>query len=85
MSMQSSNNTITLPPGWSISPPKETSRQAVGGGVQQGVLFTLTNISGGNTSVFVPYQLLPNTTAVQALILSRIQQIEAITGATSGS
>jgi hypothetical protein len=81
MSMEPSPNTVTLPPGVSIGPGRETSRTTPAGTVEQGLAFTLTLPDNTSTSVFVPYSVINNTSAVEAVIAQRVAAIQAITGA----
>ena len=69
---------VRLPAGWTIGSWRETS-QSVNGQILQGVVFTLNAPMGGATSVFIPYSVLHNKDAVQALMVQRIASIANIT------
>jgi hypothetical protein len=71
---------IQLPPGWSIAGWRETSQQNAAGQIVQGVVFTLTKLTGGNTSVFIQNALLGQTAAIQDAFNQRIDALTAITG-----
>ena len=81
MSMESSPTAVQLPPGVTISPGRETSRQSPAGTVEQGLSFPLTLADGTLTSVFIPYSQIHNTQAVSDVINARIAAIRAITNA----
>lgn len=79
MSMQSSNQ-IVLPSGWSVSGYRETSQANPAGQIVQGLVFTLSNATGGSTSVFIQNSLLGQVDAIQTVFDERIRAITAITG-----
>lgn len=76
----SSSNTVTLPPGVTIGPGRETSQTNQQGQIVQGMLFPVTLPNGTTTTVFVPYALLQNASQVQALFEQRVNSLLAITG-----
>lgn len=71
---------ITLPPGVTIVPSRETTYVTPSGANEQGMQFSIRLARGATTSVFVPYSLLGQTEAIQQLIDERIAGITAITG-----
>jgi hypothetical protein len=71
---------VLLPPGWSIPTWRETSQPNAAGMVVQGISFSLSPPTGQSTSVFIPYNLLTSTAAIQAAFNARIAAIQAITG-----
>jgi hypothetical protein len=77
----SSDNTITLPPGWTVSAGRETVQTNATGQNVQGLNFTLNNVASGVTStVFVPYALMQQTQAVAQIFNSRIASITGVIG-----
>ena len=77
MSMPS--NSVTLPPGVTISPARETVQAGPNGVNIQGYVFTLTlPVSGATTSVFVPYSMISNTAVVQEMFAQRVAAIQAV-------
>jgi hypothetical protein len=77
------NPAVTLPPGVTAGPARETSQTNQQGNVVQGVLVPITLPSGGTTTVFVPYSVLSNSAQVQALFDNRINALLALPGQTS--
>jgi hypothetical protein len=77
------NPTITLPPGVSVLPGRQTSQTNGSGQVQQGTAFTVNLPDGTTTNVFVPDSMLSNLPAVEALITNKVTALMAITGATA--
>lgn len=73
-----SNGAVTLPPGVTISPGRETVQTGPNGQAIQGMIFTLTLPNGAVTSVFVPYALMADTTAVSQMFAQRVAAIEGI-------
>lgn len=73
-------NTVTLPPGVTVQPGRETSQTNPQGQVVQGMLFPITLPSGTTTTVFVPYAMIGDTNYVQALFEQRVNAILAIGG-----
>lgn len=73
--------TITLPPGVTVGPGRETSQTNPQGQVVQGMLFPITLPNQTTTTVFVPYTQLQDLAYVQALFNTRIRSILAISGA----
>ena len=71
---------IEVPPGVTIGPGRETSQTTSGGQVVQGMVFPLTTQAGSNTSVFIPYSEIHDTTAVEAAVRRRAEAIIAISG-----
>jgi hypothetical protein len=71
-------NTVTLPNGARLGVGRETAQANRQGQVVQGMIFPITLPSGTSTSVFVPYSLLEDPSAVQALFTTRIQALAAI-------
>lgn len=72
---------VTLPPGWSAGPPRETSTTNQGGQIVQGVQVPLTSVSGASTTVFVSYaQLQQGPAAVQPVFDARIAGLSALPG-----
>ena len=78
MSMSSSSNAINLPPGVTISPGRETVQAGPAGQNIPGMVFTLTLMNGANTSVFVPYSIMSNTSVVAQMFAQRVADIEAV-------
>lgn len=76
----SSPQPVQLPPGVTIQSGRETSQTNQQGQVVQGMLFPITLPNQTTTTVFVPYSLLSNTAAVQALFEQRVNALLAITG-----
>ena len=72
--------TVTLPAGTTVGPGRETSQTNSGGQVVQGMVFPITTPKGSTTSVFVPYSIIHDTTAVEASIKARVDHIIAIGG-----
>lgn len=79
----SGTSQIVLPAGVSVGPGRQTSQTNAQGGVDQGLSFTLNFSDGTVSSVFVPYSVIHNTTAVQMIFNKRIAAVQAITTATS--
>lgn len=73
-------NAVSLPPGVTISPGRETVQIMANNQNSQGMIFTLTlqNAGGAQTSVFVPYALMNNADAVSKLFADRVAAIENI-------
>lgn len=79
-----SGYSISLPEGASVVSARETSQQSVGGQIQQGQQITVRTPKGATTSLFIPYSILGNTTAIEAAIEQRIQQVDGLLGNTPG-
>ena len=79
MSMQQ-QPAIALPVGWSIPTWRETSQTTGTGQVEQGIAFTLASPLNQKFTVFIPYNILSSTDAVEATFNERIAAIQAITG-----
>jgi hypothetical protein len=79
MSMSSSPGAVSLPPGVTIEPGRETVQTGPTGAPVQGMLFTLVLPSGAQTSVFVPYALMSNTEIVSQMFAQRVASINAVT------
>lgn len=77
MSM-SSSGTVTLPPGVSIAPGRETVQIGLNNQNVQGMLFAITLQNGATTSVFVPYTLMGQTDVVAKMFADRINAINNI-------
>lgn len=71
---------VTLPPGVTVQPGRETSQTNGQGQVVQGMIFPITLPSGTTTTVFVPYAMIADTAYVQQLFTARIAAIQAIGG-----
>lgn len=84
MTVNPADNSLTLPAGVTIAATRETSQQGANGMVEQGLKYTLRLPNGTNTSVFIPYSVLPNTAAVAASLNERIEQVQAINNLQSG-
>lgn len=78
MSDTEANNAITLPPGVSISPGRETVQSGPTGAGIQGMLFTLTLPNSAQTSVFVPYSLMNQPAVVSQMFAQRVAAINGI-------
>lgn len=76
----SNGQALTLPPGWTIGPGRETGQTQPSGQIVQGVVYGLTSPSGTTTSVFVPYSMISNIAQVQGLFDARTSAIAAIGG-----
>lgn len=77
----SGGNTLTLPPGWTVAVGRETVQTNSQNQNVQGLNYTLANASlGVSTTVFLPYALQDNLTAVSQFFN---QRIAAITGVVS--
>lgn len=76
----SAGGTLTLPPGWTIGPGRETGQTNPSGQVIQGIVYGLTSPSGTTSSVFVPYSMIQNINQVQGLFDARTSAIAAIGG-----
>lgn len=72
------SNTVTLPPGVTVQPGRETSQVNGQGQVVQGMIFPITLPSGTTTTVFVPYTMIADTAYVQALFEQRVNAILSI-------
>lgn len=74
-------NQVTLPAGWIAGPARETSTTNQAGQVVQGVLIPLSNATGTQSTVFVPYTvLLAGAEGVQALFDQRIAALQLLPG-----
>lgn len=71
---------LTLPPGVTLGPFRETSQTNAQGQVVQGVLFPVSFPNGSQTTVFIPYSLINSQQQVQALFDERINGLLAIAG-----
>lgn len=80
MSATSGPTTLTLPPGWTIGPGRETGQTQANNQVLQGLSYSLTSPSGTTTSVFIPYSMINNLAQVQGLVDQRTSAINAIGG-----
>lgn len=69
---------VNLPAGWSVPTYRETSQANAAGQVVQGIAFTLQGPGGQTSSLFVPYSILSQTSAVEAAFLQRIAALTAI-------
>ncbi|MGH2876224.1 MAG: hypothetical protein ACRDLV_08240 [Solirubrobacteraceae bacterium] len=69
---------VSLPPGVTVGPGRETSQVDAQGMITQGMAFPITLANGTTTSIFVPYSQLTDVAAVRQLIVSRVQAITAI-------
>ena len=78
MTMPSSISPITTPPGIAIGPGRETSQTSDVGSVEQGLAFVLKFPGGTKSQIFVPYAVLQNSAAVEAIIAQRVAAIQAI-------
>lgn len=74
-----SSGVVTLPPGVTISPGRETVQLGPNNQNVQGMNFTLTLPNGASTSVFVPYSIMGNTDFVTKLFADRVAAINAVT------
>lgn len=74
----SAGGTITLPPGVTIRPGRETSQTNDQGQVQQGTLYPIVLANGTTSSVFVPNSALSNPAIVQALFENKVNGLNAI-------
>lgn len=75
------DNQITLPPGWAVSAGRENVQTNSSGQNVQGLNFTLSNAATGvSSTVFVPYSLMQQTSAVAQIFTSRIQAISGVIG-----
>lgn len=74
------DNAVTLPPGTTVAPGRETVQLSASGQQVQGMVFTITLATGATTTVFVPYPLLSNVAYVQQMIAERVAGINAISG-----
>lgn len=80
MSMPTGGAQITLPAGATIAGSRETTKVNAEGRALDGQAFTIRLPKGTTTTVFVPYDLMGSTEAVQQLIDERIAGITSITG-----
>lgn len=71
---------VEVPAGVTVGPGRETSQTTAGGQVVQGMVFPLTTPAGSNTSVFIPYSQIHDTSAVATAIRNRAAAIIAISG-----
>lgn len=79
MSDTSSSNVVTLPPGVTVSPGRETVQSGPTGAGIQGMLFTLTLPNSAQTSVFVPYALMNQPAVVSKMFSDRVAAIQCVT------
>lgn len=70
---------VSLPPGVTIAPGRETTQVGPGNVPIQGMQFTLTLANGAQTSVFVPYSIMANVAQVQQMFADRVAAINAVT------
>ena len=75
-----SSPTLQLPQGWQIGVGRETGQTQPTGAVVQGLAYTLTSPTGTATTVFIPYSMITNIPAIQGIVDTRIQAIQAISG-----
>lgn len=68
---------LTLPAGWALQGYQETTQVQAGNQVVQGIKFILQGPSG-NTSVFVPNAVLPNTAAVAQYFRDKINSLQNV-------
>jgi hypothetical protein len=72
---------ITLPPGVTVGPGRETSQLNAANQLVQGMVFPISLATGSTSTVFIPYTLLDSNPAqVQALFEARINALTAIPG-----
>lgn len=74
-----SSTSVSLPPGVSISPGRETTQLGANNQNIQGMIFTLTLANGATTSVFVPYTQMAYPDQVAQVFADRVAQVNAIT------
>ena len=80
MSMNDGTGVITLRPGVTISPGRETVQTGSSNQPVQGMIFTLTLANGATTSVFVPYAIMTQTDVVSQMFAQRVAAINAVSG-----
>lgn len=78
MSDQSSN-TVTLPPGVTVSPGRESVQTGLNNQSVQGMIFTLTLVNGATTSVFIPYAIMHQVDVVSDLFAKRVAALNGVT------
>jgi hypothetical protein len=71
---------VTLPPGVTVGPARETSQLNAQGQVVQGVNLPVSLPNGGALNVFIPYTALTNPAQVQQLLDERINAILQLPG-----
>lgn len=76
--MSDQSNAVTLPPGVTILPGRETSQAGPTGSMVQGMLFTLKLPNGAETNVFVAYDLMRDPASVSAMFAQRVAAINAV-------
>ena len=69
---------ISLPAGWTFQGYQDTTQTAAGNQVIQGIKFLLVGPNNGQTSIFIPKAVLPNTAAVAASITKQINDLQAV-------
>lgn len=72
------SNTVTIPPGVTVQPGRQTSQTSGQGQVVQGTLYPIVLANGTTSSVFVPDSVLSNAAQVQALFENKINSLAAI-------
>ena len=82
--MPANSNAVTLPAGVSISPGRETTATGPNGQNVQGMMFTLTTVSGAQTTVFVPYDIMLYPDQVTAIFAKRIAGIQTVLNLNGG-
>lgn len=77
----STSPTITLPPGVSAGPIRQTSQTNTAGQVVQGVVMPLTLPAGGTTTIFIPNSVLAQGAAqIQATIDTQLAPLLLLPG-----
>jgi len=79
MSMSEGGAAVTLPPGVTTSPGRETVQAGPTGAGIQGMLFTLTLPNSAQTSVFVPYAIMNQPAVVSEMFAKRVNDINGVT------
>lgn len=76
-----SNNQLNLPTGWTVSVGRESVQTNAQGQNLQGLNYTLSNAAtGASTTVFIPYNLMNDVSAVSQIFAARIAAIQGVVG-----
>lgn len=77
--MDPTESVVTLPPGVTVSPGRETTKLGQNGTTVQGMDYTLTLPNRAVTTVFVPYSDMGDIQMVHQMFQDRVDQINAVT------
>jgi hypothetical protein len=72
---------VTLPPGWSAGPARETTSTNAAGQITQGVQVPISSATGTTATVFIPNLALEQgPAAVQPIFNQKIAALQALPG-----